>query len=157
MWSCVEQVMASLKCTRVNLKKLLQMTANKQQFRESKCCLCIETFKSLRFVYRSLGQNQMQDPKALKEHLLRRQQRIQHHTRRGPMDQMSQDSSQASSPIHIPYDSTTSGQASMTNESKTETAEYRRQLTLRRVLSENTAFNHDNPHPAPITAISPSK
>jgi WD40 repeat protein len=109
---------------------------------------------------KSLGQNQIQDPKALKEHLLRRQQRIQHHTRRSPLEQISQDSSQASSPVHIPYSITTTTTiqpTSMSNDNKNEIVEYRRQLTLRRVLSEHTAFNQDNPHPAPITSLSPSK
>uniref|UniRef100_A0AC35F818 FYVE-type domain-containing protein n=1 Tax=Panagrolaimus sp. PS1159 TaxID=55785 RepID=A0AC35F818_9BILA len=52
---------------------------------------------------------------------------------------------------------TTIQPTSMSNDNKNEIVEYRRQLTLRRVLSEHTAFNQDNPHPAPITSLSPSK
>lgn len=99
----------------------------------------------------------MQDSKSLKEHLLKRQQRIQQHgSRKITLSQLSHDSSQASSPIHTPLMS--SMQRNHKENKKEEEPEYKRQLILRRVLSDHTGYNQDNnSHPAPITSLSPSK
>ena len=98
-----------------------------------------------------------QDSKSLKEHLLKRQQRIQQHGKKTPLSQMSHDSSQASSPIHTPSVISSIHDSPQKNGDRGENVEFKRQLILRRVLSEHTGYNQENPHPAPITSISPSK
>jgi hypothetical protein len=92
--------------------------------------------------------------------LLKKQQRLQYHHRRNlPIDQVSQDS-QSSSPLDTPSVNSIGNHTQFFTTSTAENTdeyEWRRVLVLRRVLSEHTAFNQENPHPAPITAIAPSK
>lgn len=109
-----------------------------------------------------------QDTKALKEHLLKRQQRIQQHQQKRlgiSLEHASQDSI-ASSPCPTPSALSSSDEPSYplladgtTAESRTQPSDVRwkRFLHLRRVLSEHTAFNQGNAQPAPITSIAPSK
>ncbi|KAI1708739.1 beige/BEACH domain-containing protein [Ditylenchus destructor] len=126
------------------------------------------------------NQSSAADPtsKAVKEHLLRRQQRIQNHNRRlasnrssssasSEVQSLSMSMGDPMSPLQpgptssedSPFAGAYNGNAGGNNgsDSKLAEIEWKRALHLRRVLSEHTAFSQGNAHPAPITSLRPTK
>uniref|UniRef100_A0A915E9M7 Uncharacterized protein n=1 Tax=Ditylenchus dipsaci TaxID=166011 RepID=A0A915E9M7_9BILA len=110
--------------------------------------------------------------KAVKDHLLKRQQRIQnHHYNRklankgcANLDVASSNKNSCSSTSSEQQGSGIGANSQQSNvnpatSSSSKDVEWRRSFQLRRVLSEHTAFSQQiaNAHPAPITCLRPTK